>query len=59
MRDAVRIIYHNKIERTTRAAAMDKYLEGMAWSEGAEQMRYATIYAKLAAGHKVIDADDY
>ena len=58
-RDNVRIIYHYKIESLSRAAAKSKYLEGMMCCEGAERERDAAIYAKLAMGASVIDADDY
>lgn len=39
--------------------AMDYFLEGMMYSDGSEQQRYATIYSKLVAGEtECSDGDD-
>lgn len=55
----VTICYGRRQVWKSRREAMNHFLEGMMCSEGSEQQRYATIYAKLVAGEtECSDGDD-
>lgn len=58
--DLVIVTCYGQKETLTRKAAMAKYLECMACSEGAEHERYETIFFQLMAGRcRVSDQIDW
>lgn len=56
--DLVVVTCYGKTKTWERSEAMAFFLEGMMWSEGAEEERYADIYSQLAAG-ATIARDDW
>ena len=52
MNERVRVVCYNQLERMTRRAALDKYLDGMMAcdSGSSEYERYANIYCQLQSG---------
>lgn len=50
MKDIVNITCYNKTEQMARTDAIAKYTEAMAWSDGSEMQRYATILNGLFSG---------
>lgn len=49
-KDMVTITCYGKTEQMSRKDAINKYLKGMAWSEGSERDRYTNIYLALISG---------
>ncbi|MFA5324477.1 MAG: hypothetical protein WC373_17505 [Smithella sp.] len=50
MKDIVTITCYKQTEKMERKAAIEKFLDGMANSEGSEQSRYVKIYLGLISG---------
>ena len=51
-KDPVSVTCYGKTKVWERTEAMAFFLEGMAWSEGAERDRYVNIYYQLVRGAK-------
>ena len=52
LKERVKVICYNKLERWTRQEAIDFYTEGMMASDGSEKERYASIVWQLMAGFR-------
>lgn len=48
------ICYGKRREFTSRKKAINHFIEGMMWSDGSEQERYARIVAGLYDGESVV-----
>ena len=53
--EEVTVICYRAKEKMTRRAALEKYYEGMKFSEGSEHERYETIFFQLLEGKMVAD----